>query len=154
LFFICFIYKFKKQYYTMSTIKEALKLRNGLVQYVRDYMFNTNSTIPVVLKKEIDLVIYEGAALIEDIDFMFWTDSNYIDMIISYLKNSETGVTKLGAFADFPHLSDLLFCLETQRSIFEKIINEQTSNPENKKVGISTNRFPVFMTPTSITEFN
>lgn len=127
----------------MSIIKEALRQRNSLIAYVKKCVYGMQ--VPVGLKRDLDIVIDSGNFILDNIDLMYWTDTEFLRVIIDYLFNSERIVKQLSDTTEMPQFIELLYCIGIQRKVFLYIIRREISNPANQLVKLPSDHFKLFL---------
>jgi hypothetical protein len=71
--------------------------------------------VPVGLKRDLDVVINSGNFILDNIDLMYWTDTEFLRVIIDYLFNSERIVKQLSDTTEMPQFVERLYCIEGER---------------------------------------
>ena len=118
----------------MNIVKEELKRRNWLIFYARNFSHNNLEQFTSNLKKTVDAVIRKGILLIDEIDTMYWTDTDFVLDLTNYLRDSHIVISHLKNQTDIDHISDFFSEMHYQTQLFFNYIEEHISHVNDFKM--------------------
>ena len=112
----------------MSILKQELTKRNSCIFYLKNFANNNCRNMPIELIKSIDAIIEKGVLLIDEIDSMYWMDTEFVLDLTNYLHDSHRVVDTLQEYTGIPHINEVFPDLYIQTVLFFKYIEDHISN--------------------------